>query len=101
MKKSREVLESGRIAQVQTTKIAERIDLLLERLVRLTKLNFRQQDKNDLQRWDEADGGRNALPRLGCCRREPMKTSELQAATEASRWRRQCTGNARRRPDGA
>jgi hypothetical protein len=40
MKKSREVLESGRIAQVQMTKIAERIDLLLERLARLTKLNF-------------------------------------------------------------
>jgi hypothetical protein len=32
MKKSREVLDSGRIAEVQTTKIAERIDLLLERL---------------------------------------------------------------------
>jgi hypothetical protein len=32
MKKSREVLDSERIAEVQTTKNAERIDLLLERL---------------------------------------------------------------------
>jgi hypothetical protein len=33
MKKSREVLDSGRITEVQTTKIAG-IDLLLERLAR-------------------------------------------------------------------
>jgi hypothetical protein len=28
-----------------------------------------------------------------------MKMGELQAATEASRWQRRCTGNARRRPE--